>query len=591
MLGKRSAQRGLFEADTRYGEFVGQRTFYGYLGSQRDELFRDEDFAALYSRERGRPSVPPSLLATALVLQTYDGVSDEEAKQRADYDLRWKVALGLEVETRPFAKSTLQEFRAQLLVHEQTRVLFQRSLEVAKHRGVWKKGKAPEERQHIKLALDTTYILGRGAVKDTYNLLADGIVQVVRGLARLVACDLQEVAEELGCARYVQGPSLKGQADVDWTDAQARQRFLGEIVTDGEQLLEVVRGTRSDLIEGSQQDQELVAAAELLARILTQDIERDDHGPRLKRGVAPDRLISVHDPEMRHGRKSSSHRFNGHKAQVAVDTDTQLITAVDVLPGNAPDVEQALEVVEASEAATGCQVVEVLGDCAYGAGETRAEFAAAGRTLIAKVPDIQNQGYFAKTDFQIDLEVGTCTCPNQQLTSDLRSVKGGGATFVFATETCAACPLRTQCTRGRGGRTVQVHPQEALLQQARILQRRPAFGEVRRRRQVVEHRLARLVQLGIRQARYFGRTKTLFQVCLAAAVANLTLMAATSDTATVDHLWLVMSLVVAVTAMLSQLLGPTMTISHLDDYPDRHHRFQLTATLIRPLHAVFRPRS
>ena len=424
MLGKRSAQRGLFEADTRYGEFVGQRTFYGYLASQRDELFRDEDFAALYSCERGRPSVPPSLLATALVLQTYDGVSDEEAKQRADYDLRWKVALGLEVETRPFAKSTLQEFRAQLILHDQTRALFQRSLEVAKRRGVWKKGKAPDERQHIKLALDTTYILGRGAVRDTYNLLADGIVQVLRGLAGLVGCELLEVADELGCARYVQGPSLKGQADVDWTDPQARQRFLGEIVADAEQLLEVVRGTRSELTEGSQQDQELVAAAELLARILAQDIERDDSGPRLKRGVAPDRLISVHDPEMRHGRKSSSHRFNGHKAQVAVDTDTQLITAVDVLPGNAADAEQALEVVEASEAATGCQVVEVMGDCAYGAGETRAEFAAAGRTLIAKVPDIQNQGYFAKTDFQIDLEAGTCTCPHQQQTHDFPGGEG-----------------------------------------------------------------------------------------------------------------------------------------------------------------------
>jgi hypothetical protein len=591
MLGKRSAQRGLFEADTRYGEFVGQRTFYGYLASQRDELFRDEDFAALYSCERGRPSVPPSLLATALVLQTYDGVSDEEAKQRADYDLRWKVALGLEVETRPFAKSTLQEFRAQLIVHEQTRALFQRSLELAKHRGVWKKGKAPEERQHIKLALDTTYILGRGAVKDTYNLLADGIVQVLRGLAGLVGCDLLEVAEELGCARYVQGPSLKGQSDVDWTDAQARQRFLAEIVADAEQLLEVVRGTRSDLQAGSDQDQELVVAAELLARILAQDIERDDHGPRLKRGVAPDRLISVHDPEMRHGRKSSSHRFNGHKAQVAVDTDTQLITAVDVLPGNAPDAEQALEVVAASEASTGCQVVEVLGDCAYGAGETRAEFAAAGRPLIAKVPDIQNQGYFAKTDFQIDLEVGTCTCPRQQQTHDFRSAKAGGGTFVFATEICAACPLRAQCTRGRGGRTVQVHPQEALLQQARVLQRSPAFGEARRRRQVVEHRLARLVQLGIRQARYIGRTKTLFQVGLAAAVANLTLLAATSDTATVDHLWLMMSLVVAVTAMLSLLLGPTITISRLGDSTDRHHHFQLSVPLVRPLQAVFRPRS
>jgi hypothetical protein len=548
-------------------------------------LFGDEDFAALYSADRGRPSVPPSLLATALVLQTYDGVSDEEAKQRAAYDLRWKVALGLEVETRPFAKSTLQEFRAQLILHDQTRALFQRSLELAKRRGVWKKGKAPDERQHIKLALDTTYILGRGAVRDTYNLLADGIVQVLRGLARLVGCELQEVAEELGCARYVLGPSLKGQADVDWTDPQARQRFLAEIVADAEQLLEVVRGTRSDLTEGSQQDQELVVAAELLARILAQDIERDDSGPRLKRGVAPDRLISVYDPEMRHGRKSSSHRFNGHKAQVAVDTDTQLITAVDVLAGNAPDAQQALEVVEASEVATGCEVAEVMGDCAYGAGETRAEFAAAGRTLIAKVPDIQNQGYFAKTDFHLDLEAGTCSCPNQQQTRDFRAAKGGGGMFVFATETCAACPLRAQCVRGRGGRTVQVHPQEALLQQARALQRSPAFGEVRRRRQVVEHRIARLVQLGIRQARSIGRTKTLFQVCVAAAVANLTLLAATSDTATVQQLWLMTSLLVALAAMLSPIVGPTRTIFRLA-YPPGHHPLLHLAV---PLQAVSRP--
>src|SRR5439155_17723347 len=150
-------------------------------------------------------------------------------------------------------------------------------------------------------------------------------------------------------------------------------------------------GTRARLVPESDQDKELVAAAELLARILAQDIERDEDGPHLKRGVAPDRLISVHDPEMRHGRKSSSHRFNGHKAQVAVDTETELITAVDVLAGNAADADHALEVVEASETATGCAVVEVIGDCAYGAGNTRAEFAASGRTLVAKVPEIHDQ--------------------------------------------------------------------------------------------------------------------------------------------------------------------------------------------------------
>src|SRR4051794_18605574 len=135
MLGKRGPQRGLFEADTAYGAFVGRDSFYGWLASQRGELFRDEAFAGLYVLDNGRPSVPPSLLAVAVALQTYDGVSDDEAKQRADYDLRWKVALGVEPDARPFAKSTLQEFRAQLIVHQEQAAIFRASLEAAKRRG------------------------------------------------------------------------------------------------------------------------------------------------------------------------------------------------------------------------------------------------------------------------------------------------------------------------------------------------------------------------------------------------------------------------------------------------------------------------
>src|SRR6266516_6349362 len=175
MLGQRSAQWGMFEADTLYGDFVGRKNFYGFLASQRNELFRDEDFAALYCRDNGRPSVPPSLLATALVLQTYDRVSDDEATRRAAFDLQWKVALGVELDVRPFAKSPLQAFRAQLILHEQTGAIFQQSLEVAKRRGVWKKGHPPHERQQMKLALDTSRILGRGAVKDTLYPCASNV--------------------------------------------------------------------------------------------------------------------------------------------------------------------------------------------------------------------------------------------------------------------------------------------------------------------------------------------------------------------------------------------------------------------------------
>ena len=157
MLGKRSDQKGLWEADRLYLDYVGQDTFYGLLASLRGQLFSDDDFAEIYGPDNGRDSVPPSLLATALLLQTYDQVSDAEAKARADFDIRWKVALGIEIEDRPFAKSTLQMFRAQLILHDKVREVFESSLRLARQSGYLKK-------RGMRVALDTTYILGRGAV-------------------------------------------------------------------------------------------------------------------------------------------------------------------------------------------------------------------------------------------------------------------------------------------------------------------------------------------------------------------------------------------------------------------------------------------
>jgi hypothetical protein len=293
----------------------------------------------------------------------------------------------------------------------------------------------------------------------------------------------------------------------------------------------MARRVRRGYAPGSEIDDQLVKASEVLGQVLAQDVERKEEGEgevEIRRGTSAERVCSVHDPEMRHGRKSAAKRFDGHKAAVVVDTDSQLITAVAVLAGNAPDHEGALALVEQTEAATGCAVAESYGDGAYGDGATRQAFADADRVLIAKVPRGTNQGRLPKTAFQIDLVAGTCTCPAEQTTRDLRRIAGGRQGFRFAADGCGPCPLRAECVAGAGGRTVALHPQEALLQAARTFQASPAFAEARRRRQTVEHRLARLVQLGIRQARYVGRTKTLFQVLMAAAVANLTLLARTS---------------------------------------------------------------
>ena len=536
MLGKRSDQKGLWEADRLYLDYVGKDTFYGLLASLRGQLFSDDDFAEIYCPDNGRDSVPPSLLATALLLQTYDKVSDAEAKARADFDIRWKVALGIEIEDRPFAKSTLQLFRAQLILHDKVREVFEGSLRLARQSGYLKK-------RGMRVALDTTYILGRGAVKDTYNLLADGIVKLLRVLAAVANATLPAWAKGQGYEKYF-GSSIKGEATIDWSDRKARAALLGEIVADADRLLELARQAWVELPEDSGQRQSIVAGAELLGQLLLQDVERksgdgdaadDDDGVSIRDGVSKDRMPSVHDPELRHGHKSSRRRFNGHKAAIVVDTDSQLITAVDVLPGNAPDNLGALELVEASEASTGSVVDEAMGDAAYGDGGTRQTFADAGRRLVAKVPGRPDRKHFPKNDFHLDLAVGSCTCPAGQVTHAIvpagkRTDRAGRVyrlqAFQFDGAVCWVCPLRPQCiaAQGRQGRRVQIHPQEALLQQARALQQSADYDEYRARRVVVEHRLARLVQLGIRQARYFGRVKTKFQLYLAATVANLTLV-------------------------------------------------------------------
>lgn len=528
MLGVRSAQYGLLEADHLYLELVGRHSFYGFLASMRGRLFKDEEFAELYCLINGRSSVPPSLLATALLLQTHDKTSDEEAKERADFDIRWKVALGIGIEDKPFAKSTLQLFRAQLILHEKVRAMFQRSLQFARETG-YLKG------HRMKAALDTSYILGRGAVKDTYNLLADGIIQVVKALAALDGAMAEEWAKQRGLERYF-GSSVKGEAEVDWDDEKARRAFLRSIVADADRVLEMARQSQSGEPNGSARKKKVVEAAGLLGQLLLQDVERKEDGAAIKEGVSRDRIPSVHDPEIRHGHKSSSNRFDGHKAAVAVETDSQLIAAADILPGNAPDNMKALEMVKQSEENTGMKVDETIGDCAYGDGATRQAFADDGRTLIAKVPGRPNKGFFSKEDFKIDLESGACSCPAGVVTQVRRRMKshpdgqGGWQRpwgFVFDAGICAACELRPRCIASKKakGRTVSLHPQEGLLQQARALQKSEAFGEYRKRRQAAEHRLARLVQLGIRQARYFGRAKTLFQLLMAATVANLTIVA------------------------------------------------------------------
>ena len=243
MLGERSDQRGLWEADRLYLDHVGRESFYGLLASLRGRLFRDANFARFYCPDNGRDS-------------------DAEAKARADFDLRWKVVLGIEVEERPFAKSTLQVFRAQLILHDQVREVFEASLRLARESG-YLKGCG------MKVALDTANILGRGAVKDTCNLLADGIVKLLRALAAVEQAAVKGWAQVQGYEKYF-GSSIKGEAAIDWSDRKAGTALLAKIVADADRLLELSRQAQGELREDSDERQRIVLAAELLGQLLLQ---------------------------------------------------------------------------------------------------------------------------------------------------------------------------------------------------------------------------------------------------------------------------------------------------------------------------------
>jgi hypothetical protein len=305
---------------------------------------------------------------------------------------------------------------------------------------------------------------------------------------------------------------LRGKAPIDWADASARRAELGRLVVLARDLLVVTAGNE----EGAE-------ARELLNRIIDEDVEDRHDGPAIRQGVAPDRVVSVVDPEMRHGRKSHSKRLDGYKAHVVTDHDTELVLGISATPANVPDGPELAPLVTSAKEA-GVPVAEVLGDTAYGDGDTREAVEAAGAKVTAKTQPPSPTGVFAKTDFVIDPVLPSATCPAGHTTTRwgwARDHHGRRVpSLVFGAALCRACPLRERCTTSPKGRRIVLNFHEARLQAARIEQATPVIRRRLRRRSLVERKLAELKMHGMGKARYRGARKVLLQLRLTAALVN-----------------------------------------------------------------------
>jgi hypothetical protein len=231
-----------------------------------------------------------------------------------------------------------------------------------------------------------------------------------------------------------------------------------------------------DALRDQRLDPRVAAAAALLATVTGQDIEETADGRfRIFAGTAPDRVISTVDPEARHGHKTTAHRFDGYKGHVAVDPDSEVITAAEVSPATTADVAVAPALLGDLTSGEGEQAARavVYGDSAYGTGTQLAWLNEHGLIpmVTAQVPTAPG-GRFAKDQFRVDLQAGTVTCPARVTVAITAARRGGGwARFGAA---CSVCPLRDGCTTSARGRVVSIHPREAELAAARVRQRQPA---------------------------------------------------------------------------------------------------------------------
>jgi transposase len=510
MLGRRDPHQSLFSA-ANLPHRVPADSFYGRMAAVSGVLFQDDDLQEMYDPGVGRPSIPPSLMSGVLLLQYHDDVSDEEAVQRLMFDLRWQVALNLPTDFPGFDPSSLTHFRQRLIAYNQERYAFDRFVKVGREAGF-----IPDR---VTVLTDTTRTKGAGAVMDTYTLLRKGIRKLLKQLGYAAGAKQRGLSPETQrlVTTYIEQDR---KAKIDWTDPQQRVAQLQVLFQDAEAALA--------LATEQMDDADVRSTGWLLVKIMGDDVQSDAQGnPQIAEGTAPDRIISITDPEMRHGRKSRAQRFDGFKAAVTTEQSSEMIVDIQDIPAAGSDGQELVRTIARVEQHAGVTVARIIGDGAYGSGENRAACALRPDQPVDLIAPLArpDDAEVDKAAFAVDLATRTATCPQgHTVTAQAGSPKLGLPTlrFTFPRATCEACPLFERCVKSKtAGRTVQTHPYEAYLQAARQRQQTDEFKAAYRLRPPIERTQAQLVDHGLRSTRYLGHPKRQLQRLWQAASVNL----------------------------------------------------------------------
>lgn len=489
MLGKHDSNVELLDAAAHCRSLVPEKSVYALLADHREQLFPDELFTDLFLTGRGRPSVPGEVIASAMVLQELEGLSDRQAADALRLNIAWKVATGMALDHQGIHHTVFTYWRRRLNASNRPKRISEAVREVIDKTGVIKGRK--------RRALDSTLFDDAVATQDTVTQL----VSAIRKIRRLVP---EAAVVEVAAHDY----DASGKPVCAWDDPIAKQQLVSGLVNDA---LSILAAMEALTMTDEQQD-----AQGLLALVAGQDVEPVDEQQgswRIAHKVAPDRMISTVDPEARHMHKSRSEYRDGYKANVAVEPETGIITASSLTAANAADGPTGVELLQDEEPG-----LTVLADSAYGSGQVRSELQQAGHVqLIKPLPlSMAVPGGFTRDDFQVDYQAKTVTCPAGH-TASINAK--GRASFQ---KHCRGCPLIERCTTSHRGRVLTISEHDEYLVKARQQWKRPEVTtEYNQYRSMVERSISWLVQDGHRRVRYRGIERNDAALSLRVAALNL----------------------------------------------------------------------
>jgi IS5 family transposase len=491
MQGTSDPNAELLDAAALCRQLVPDDSVHAFLADHRRVLFPDELFADLFRSGRGRPSVPADVIATVMVLQALEGLSDRDAARALTDRISWKVAAGLALDDAGIHYSVLTYWRTRLRESESPERIFDAVREVISETGVLT-GKR-------RRALDSTLLDDAVATQDTVTQL----VSAIRRVRRVVPATA-------GVVLVAHDYDASGKPVCAWDDPDAKNALVSGLVNDAHALLDAVDGVELD---AAQTD-----AVGLLALVAGQDVEPGDSDGtwRIARQVAPDRVVSTVDPEARHAHKSRSEYRDGYKAHIAIEPETGLITATALTPANAGDGPTGVGLLAREEPG-----LQVLADSAYGSGEVRAALGHAEHVAAIKAIPLHTNpklgvDQFNRDDFIVDHTARTATCPR----GDTVAVSPKGhATFGVR---CRGCSLRSRCTTAIAGRSLTISAHDAELVEGRRAWNTGEFiDDYRQHRPMVERSIAWLVARGHRRVRYRGVERNHAGLILRVAALNL----------------------------------------------------------------------